>query len=55
MIATRDSLITEDIVFIDVNAVVIWIKVLLTDDSPLYFGAFYRQPTAAYGLPRRRL
>ena len=45
MIATRDSLITEDVDIVSVSAEVIWIKVLLMDGSPLYVGAFYRQPS----------
>ena len=43
MIATRDSIITEGVDIIGVNAEVIWIKVLLMDYNPLYVGAFYRQ------------
>ena len=45
MIATRDSLITEDVDIASVSAEVIWIKVLLMDGSPRCVGAFYRRPS----------
>ena len=44
-IATPDSIMTEGLDIIGVNAEVIWIKVLLMDYNPLYVGALYRQPS----------
>ena len=45
MIATKESFVVVNVEINDVQGGVVWVKILLKGNSPLYVGSFYRIPS----------
>ena len=45
MIATKESFVVVDVEINDVKGEVVWVKILLKGNNPLYKGSFYRTPS----------